>query len=73
MMAYIQGLHGCREHHSTHYQPLNFALTFASLYCVANRLKCVQSSELSHELNDACDSHFAKSYMHHLLLLLHKR
>ena len=62
MMAslYIQGLHGCCERHSTHYQPLNFDFTFASFYCVANHLKWVQSSELSRESNDACDNHFAE-------------
>ena len=66
MMAslYIQGLHGCCERHSTHYQPLNFDLNLASLYCVVNHVKWVQSSELSHESNDTCDSNFATPYIH---------
>jgi len=43
------------------YVPLTFNLTLGNLYCFANCLKCVQSSELSCESNDIRDIHFAKS------------
>lgn len=52
----VQGSqNGCHERLSTHYSPFN--LTVASLYCVANRLKWVQKSKLSCELNGVHTNH----------------
>ena len=42
----VQGLQmAVAKRHPTHYSPLNFDLTLASLNCIANHQKWVQSSE----------------------------
>ena len=49
-----------RTSNSSHNSPMIFNLTLDSLYCVTSHQDGVQSSKLTCESNDICNSHFVK-------------